>query len=606
MCGIAGLISSDRTREEKVKSAVEMIRHRGPDEMGFFTEGNCGLGMARLSIIDVKEGHQPNFSENRKIVSIFNGEIYNYKSLQSLLRDLGHTLANDSDAEIIPHLYEKYGDDFVLHIQGMFAIAIYDVEKNKLVLARDRLGKKPLWFHNGPNSFAFCSEVKGLFGLGVPREFNPGILHEYLSFGYINSPRSAFHSVYQVKPANLVTFENGKIGERTYWNPDSVPKSTLNSEEVVEQTTSLLRNAVKERLISERPIGVFLSGGIDSSLVAAFAKEEIKDLQTFSIGFEEQDFDESRYARKVANLLGTNHHEEIVRPDPQTLVQSIAKVLDQPFADSSFLPTFILSRFARKSVVVALSGDGGDEVFGGYDRYRFNLNFSTLGMIRSLSHIPLFSRFVDEETRRGKFLRSIREKDSFSRYLRMHELGSPRNVERLLGFGANHQSLTTSFSAEKFDRSDSLKSMQLFDIHNYLPGDLLYKVDLASMANSLEVRSPFLDYRLVEFGLSLPSRYKVSPNQNKIILRRILSQYLPSEFVNRPKKGFGIPRSAWLRNELRDLVESTLLNNDAFVNQHLVKNDVQKIVFSHFNGRDYGATLWALLMLELWAANWLS
>jgi len=605
MCGISGVFSTKQLDEEIVRRSVEVIRHRGPDDIGFARSSNCILGMARLSIIDVVSGKQPNFNESRDVLSVFNGEIYNFKTLQNELRNKGHKLLNESDSEIIPHLYEEYGVDFPKKIQGMFAIALFDEKNEKLILVRDRLGKKPLWYSAEKDYFVFCSEIKGLLEYGVSKEINDAVIPEYLEFGYINAPSSVFKSIEQVKPATVMVWEKNNLSESTYWRPEDVERSGFSWNDTVESAKSLLQESVRDRLISERPLGVFLSGGIDSSLVAALAKKEIGQIQTFSIGFSENEFDESPYARKVAELLGTSHHQETVTPNPEILVQEVAAVLDQPFADSSFLPTYILSKFARQNAVVVLNGDGGDEAFGGYDRYRINRYMSKIFHNFSMPEFLFPTTLFLEETRLSKLLRSVTKNNSFDRYIAMQRISGEKLLSELTLKNRIERKTKSTQDTASFDFDSSIRSMQLYDIKSYLPGDLLYKVDMASMANGLEVRSPFLDYRVIEFGLSLPDKYKVSLKENKLILRNILQEYLPRQIVDRPKKGFGIPRANWLRNELNDLVNDSLNSPGSFIGNYVDRQEVSYIIGEHSKGRDYGATIWALLMLELWAKRWL-
>jgi asparagine synthase (glutamine-hydrolysing) len=359
-------------------------------------------------------------------------------------------------------------------------------------------------------------------------------------------------------------------------------------------------------LVSERPIGIFLSGGIDSSLVTAIAVKELGSVQTFSIGFQDSRFDESGYARSIAKCLGTLHHEKILSPNPLTVVQDIARVLDQPFADSSIVPTFEISKFARENIVVALSGDGGDEAFGGYDRYRINHYLSRLNAALFLNPLAAFGDNFNSESRRGKLLRASRPADPISRYLELQAAVSPRVVEKLTKNRVNLSQYLKTMPESVNVRDSDIRLMQLMDLKSYLPGDLLYKVDIASMANGLEVRSPLLDYRVVEFGLSLPSQFKVNLVSNKLLLRKVLSNFLPEHLFERPKRGFGIPRADWLRQDLKPLVQELLLNKNARINDWVDKKEVRNLVADHMQGRNREASIWALLMLELWAVNWLN
>lgn len=605
MCGIAGTFQVSPEEDSRIQDVVQSISHRGPDEKGYFNSQHGTLGMARLSIIDVTSGHQPNFSENRDVISIFNGEIYNYKELRSVLISKGHTFNNESDSDLIPHLYEEYGDDFVSHIQGMFSIAILVESEKKLVLARDRVGKKPLWFSRRNNGVVFCSELKGLLNFGGSRTFNREILAEYLYLGYTLHPRSPFLGIEQIQPGHIAIFGGKSEKHFRYWSPISEENSEITVEEAESRTTELLTEAVSCRLVSERPIGVFLSGGIDSSLVAAIASQMLPKIKTFTIGFESARFDEAQDARKIAEFLGTDHYELTIKPDPELILGAIAKSLDVPFADSSFLPTFLLSEFASREVVVALSGDGGDETFGGYDRYRFTKQLSRVNPILRSRLLSFLNDFPVGEGRKAKVLRALSSNSLSKAYLELQANLGLREIRALTGSSIGLAELLESLNVEA-SREFLISTLQRFDIEHYLPGDLLYKVDMASMANSLEVRSPFLDYRLVEFGLSLPDRLKVDLFKNKKILKNILSRLVPKEHSMRPKKGFGIPRDEWLRNDLKDLLFDSLQGRDSFVGELLDHQRIETLLSEHMKGKNHGASLWSLLMLELWAENWLN
>lgn len=605
MCGIAGIIAPSHLDSQRISEAVETISHRGPDETGFFRGAKCHLGIARLAIVDVKEGHQPCFSENEDLISVFNGEIYNFRELRELLLKKGHFLPSNSDSELIPHLYEEFGEEFPKKLQGMFAIALYVKSQEKLFLIRDRLGKKPIWFSNQDESLYFCSELKGLFSLGVKKSFDTSILNEYLSNGYVNAPRSPFKNVEQVKPGSIVRFHNGSTTSVSYWRPEDIPEDPISWNDAIEKGEELIKSAVRERLFSERPLGVFLSGGVDSALVAAMAVQELGQLETFSIGFDESEYDESNYAHEISQFLKTKHHSKIVTPNPLLILEEITKMLDLPFADSSIIPSFILSKFAREKVVVALSGDGGDEAFGGYDRYRANHYLSYLNPAIRLNPLKSLSSKLNAESRKGKFLRGLIQSDSYLRYLELQANVPWQTVAKLTKSKFVIDDAVAFLDLSSSRPSSDIRSMQILDLKGYLPGDLLYKVDITSMANGLEVRSPLLDFRVVEFGLSLPEKYKVNPKLNKLLLREILKKYIPEKMINRPKKGFAIPRASWIRGELRPLIMETLVTNHAWLNVHLDQKEISRIVKRHMDGINHDATIWSLLMLELWAQKWL-
>jgi asparagine synthase (glutamine-hydrolysing) len=608
MCGISGIFSDRAIDPRIVETSIESIAHRGPDDKGFFQSQTCILGMCRLAIVDVSSGQQPSFDGNADVVSVFNGEIYNFRELRESLVSRGHQISGSGDSALIPFLYMEYGDQFPKKLQGMFAIAVYDLEKNKLLLARDRLGKKPLWFNSQENTIRFSSEAKGLKALGVPRKLNESVIPEFLQYGYINAPRSAWIGVEQLPPASLLTFEKNNLKIQKYWNPSDVPESSISFVEAREETIRLLQEAVKTRLVSERPIGAFLSGGIDSTIVTALMQRESENaVHTYSIGFSDSKFDESRFASQVAKAIGTIHRERVVEADPLLIVETLSKILDQPFADPSIVPTFLLSKFAREEVVVALSGDGGDEGFGGYERYRAGRFLDLINPL--LAANP--AKFLPGNRIANPRLRKLMKHSSFqslsSRYRGFQSLFQHDDMQSIVDFELLKKSWSDDFLNHwnSIPTKDRIRKMQEMDIRTYLPGDLMYKVDMASMANSLEVRSPFLDYRVVEFGLSLPAKYKIGGGENKHILREIAREFVPARLIDRPKMGFGIPRARWLREDLKHLVHEILLDKQSRSRGWYQFNKVEDLVIRHNRGLNLDSLIWPMLMLELWAKNWL-
>lgn len=608
MCGISGIFSDRPVVLDLVENSIEKISHRGPDESGFFHHQNCVLGMCRLSIIDVSSGQQPSYNQERDVVSVFNGEIYNFRELRQNLISRGHQIKGLGDSALIPFLYQEYGEAFQSKLQGMFAIALFDLRRNRLILVRDRLGKKPLWYSQQGSTFYFSSEVKGLLSLGVKRKLDESVIPEFLSYGYINAPRSAILDVKQLPPATLLVIENGQSNLKQYWNPSDIPEASISFEDAKHETTRLLRDAVKTRLVSERPIGAFLSGGIDSTIVTALMQEESESaVHTYSIGFSDTKFDESRFAKEVAKAIGTIHHQRVVEADPHLIVETLSKVLDQPFADSSIIPTFLLSKFAREEVVVALSGDGGDEGFAGYERYRAGRLLDSINPLLAFNPLRVFptDRFTNPRVR--KLIRHSRFQSLSTRYsgfqslFQLSDLNSILNPELLGKYNSsNFLNLWNSIPT-----SDRVRKMQEMDIRTYLPGDLMYKVDMASMANSLEVRSPFLDYRVVEFGLSLPAKYKIGGGENKHILREIARGLVPPMLIDRPKMGFGIPRAKWLRQDLKGLVQEVLLDERSRSRGWYQFNKVEEILKNHQRGLELDSLIWPMFMLELWAKTWI-
>ena len=608
MCGISGTFSSRLDKDYLVRDSITEIAHRGPDEEGFYTGKNCSLGMCRLSIIDVEHGQQPNFNGQRTIVSVFNGEIYNYKELQQLLVKRGVNPQSTGDSALIPYLYEMFGDRFTELLHGMFAIAIYDIGREKLLLARDRFGEKPLWYSVNQEQLHFSSELKGLFKLGVKKEVATSNIVEYLNFGYINAPRSAYQNVSQVPPASILTFHEGNIEISEYWNTSEVEEISISFPEAVQEVERRLRDSVRARLVSERPIGAFLSGGIDSTLVSALMQQESESrIHTFSIGFLDPKFDESFFAKEVAQVIGTIHHEKIIHPEPEMILNSLGKVLDQPFADSSIIPTYLLSQFAREHLVVALSGDGGDEAFAGYERYRAGSLLDAINPLLVLNPLSLLpaSRFENQKFR--KLLKHSNKTNLLERYRGFQSLLEERDINYLINSEFHRQIDPDYFESTWNDipYKNRVRKMQEMDLQTYLPGDLMFKVDIASMAHSLEVRTPFLDYRVVEFGIALPTKFKIRKGESKHILREIARKYIPSPLIDRPKMGFGIPRGRWLREELKPMVWDILLDETSKNRGWYQQERIRSVLVKHQNGLQLDSVIWPIFMLELWARNWI-
>ena len=608
MCGISGIFSINSIDPKLVPDSIEKISHRGPDETGFFDSQNCVLGMCRLSIIDVSSGQQPSYNQEKTVASVFNGEIYNFGELRERLISRGHRIGGLGDSALIPFLYQEFGDQFPRQIQGMFAIALYDSRKFKLLLARDRIGKKPLLYSWNRETISFSSEVKGLLSLGVKRSINESVIPEFLQYGYVNAPRSAFNDIEQLPPASILVFKDGKRSVDNYWNISDTPELSISFPEAKEEAKRLIRQAVRTRLVSERPIGSFLSGGIDSTIVTALMKEESEgEVNTYSIGFSESKFNESGFARNIANELGTKHHERFIKADPTLIVETLSKVLDQPFADSSIIPTYLLAKFASEDLVVALSGDGGDEAFAGYDRYRAGKMLNAINPLLVLNPLRFLPADRSANQKLRKLIRNSDYQSLENRYRGFQSLFSIRDLHSILNPDLLSQANEDDFSNlwALSSSSDNVRKMQEIDIRTYLPGDLMYKVDMASMANSIEVRSPLLDYRVVEFGISLPSNFKIGTGENKHILREIARDFVPRKMIDRPKKGFGIPQAKWLREDLVGLVKDVLLDEKSRSRGWYQFKKVEELVKLHNSGRQLDNLIWPMLMLELWAKNWI-
>ena len=570
------------------------------------------MGMCRLAIVEIAAGKQPASDAAEKIHIVWNGEIYNYRELRTELQGRGVHCRDSSESEVVINLYLEFGLEFINKLNGMFAIAIHDARDNSLHLIRDRMGKKPLWISQlSDGTLYFASEVRALMLARPDRTLRAEMIAEVMQYGYINSPNSTFNEIHQVPPASVSSWCDGKIRTSIYWAADFETKINISYEEALETTKELIEAAVSRRLISERPLGSFLSGGYDSTVVTAYmAKLMQEKVQTYSIGFHSAQYNEAHHAKQVANFLGTNHHEEILSPDPALLVEKISQVLDQPLADSSIVPTYLLAKFAREKLIVALGGDGGDEVFGGYDRYL------ATPILQGMNPILGFAKFglglVDKKVLgKGRKINrassQLNQKDSLAhRFSSIHSLAQPENLSTLLIPAYNSKVASDRFVNE-FNKGQlsSFDRMIRSDQTSYLPGDLLVKVDIATMANSLELRSPMLDVNVVEWGVSLPRKYKIKGFETKHILKDVARSLVPAELIDRPKMGFGIPRAEWLRTGMKEMVIDTLTDTTATQRGWFNASEVKKVIDIHMAGEDKDNLLWPILILELWARTWL-
>ena len=613
MCGICGGIGPSSPKGELLESQLNSIEHRGPDDRGTYLGPNIGLGMCRLAIVEIDNGKQPASDSKEVIHLVFNGEIYNYRELIEELASQGIQCARRSESEVIIQLYLRYGLEFISKLNGMFAIALFDSRNQSLHLIRDRMGKKPLWYTvKDDTSLIFASEVRAVMLARPDRTLRPEMISEVLQYGYINAPNSAFNEISQVPPATVLSWVAGKITLSKYWEPNFEPKLKISYEEALTETKSRIEKAVARRLISERPLGAFLSGGFDSTIVTAYMSKLMSvKVDTFSIGFTNQAFNEAPFAKEVAKYLGTNHHEEILTPDPALIIEKISSILDQPFADSSIIPTFLLSKFARENVIVALGGDGGDEVFGGYDRY---LGAPLLQVVNPLlplakSLLGLLKSDAMGSSRKVKRAGTqLQRKSSLAhRYSSIQSLVQREALSKLVNPGFLNFSPNDRF-IDHFNSVGSISNydkMIRSDLDYYLPGDLMVKADMASMANSLELRSPLLDVNVVEWGLQLPRKYKIKGFETKHILKDVARSLVPAQLIDRPKMGFGIPRAEWLRTGLKEMTFDLLTDQKAIQRGWFNSDEVKKVLNTHMSGEDMDSTLWPLLMLELWARNWL-
>ena len=597
---------------------TDTLLHRGPDEAGFFVEPHVELGMRRLAIIDVAHGHQPASDESGDIQVILNGEIYNFQELRHRLESLGHSFTSASDTEVIAHAYEQWGQAAITYLNGMFALAIWDRRTNELVLARDRAGKKPLLYAMTPSGvLVFASEARAILRSGWQAAPDFQSLNHVLAFGYVPTDATAFAGIHSLPPAHILTFRDGRILQERYWSLDWRSPASMTVNEAVDGAEDLIRSAVQRRLVSERPLGVFLSGGIDSTVVTAIASElQSTQVSTFTVSFGDPQFNEAHYAERIASTLGTDHHTIQVDPDPHYVETRLPTIFDQPFADSSAVPTSLLAAFASEEIVVALGGDGGDEAFVGYDRYlaapilqRWNLAISAA---QPLSGVLRRAATVIKSRQLQRGVRAFRGYPSLAdRYIALMTLTLASERSELWSSHLPiHDSVDTP--EREFIRlwhempvESDVDRMVALDFATYLPGDLLVKADISTMASSLELRSPLLDMHVLEFAASIPQSIRTHQGTPKFILKEIAGRYVPRELIDRPKMGFGIPRARWLREDLRDMVHDTLLGPTSVQRGWFDQAALRSLVTQHNSGLDRDSVLWPLLMIELWAREWI-
>jgi asparagine synthase (glutamine-hydrolysing) len=621
MCGIVGFVNAnksavDQSILEKMNAA---IIHRGPDQDGFFIKENVGLAMRRLSIIDLASGKQPIHSQDKTKWIVFNGEIYNYQELRENLVEKGFNFYTNSDTEIIVNLYQLYGADCLQHLRGMFAFAIWDETEQSLFIARDRVGKKPVLYSFQPNGdLIFGSEFKAVLQhKNVSREVDYDAIDSYLSYLCVPAPQTAFKSIRKLEPGHWLLWKNGEIKTQRYWQPDFSKKIKISEAEAIEETTRILRESVKLRMISEVPLGAFLSGGVDSSaVVALMAQESSNPVKTFSIGFEEQDFSELKYAKAVAQHVGAEYNEFIVKPNALEILPMLVEHYGEPYADSSAIPTYYVSKETRKFVTVALNGDGGDESFAGYERHlamriaeKYHKFPSVLRKVLIEKPISLFptSELKKSRVRDAKRFLQAASLPKTERYFHWmstfnREAKAEIYTKEFTNTVANNHA--SKFLDEWFAKSNGngiLDSTLLTDQMTYLPNDLLPKVDIASMAVSLEARSPFLDHKVIEFAASLPENLKMKGFETKSLLKKVAARLVPKEVIYRRKMGFGVPIGNWFRGEMKDFVKEILLSEKCLKRGIIKPEFIEKYVNEHTeSSKDHTFQIWTLLMLELW------
>ncbi|MBD3308939.1 asparagine synthase (glutamine-hydrolyzing) [candidate division KSB3 bacterium] len=636
MCGIAGVINYYQKRDVSkrlVQKMVSALEHRGPDDIGIYVNSNVGLGIRRLSIIDVEKGHQPISNEDSSVWIVYNGEIYNYKELRAELEKNHHIFKTNSDTEVIIHLYEEMGRNLVTRLNGMFAFALWDTKRQTLLLGRDRVGIKPLFYYIGRDKLSFGSELKALLqDNSVPRELNLQALHDYLSYLYVPAPQTIFQKIKKLPPAHTLEYVDGEVSIQAYWSlpayePESQdsPAGHLDSKTVKRYATEVrdrLQEAVRRRLISDVPLGAFLSGGIDSSaIVALMTQASNSQIKTFSIGFPNAGYyDERKHARKIVNQFNTKHHEFEVEPNALEILPLLIRYFDEPFADSSAIPTYYLSKMARQHVTVCLSGTGGDEIFAGYRRYLLE------NLIRHYQQYPEFLRNLGMSI--SKLLPVSRAsviKEYFlllKRFLACQE-SSPmlRHISMMTCFDedAKQQLYAKRFPHhlveprsriaefyKKTDQHDDLTRTLWADFHTYLPDDLLVKEDRMTMAASLEGRVPFLDHELVEFVASLPSTLKVHKFTTKYIFKEAMRPLLPSGIIDRRKHGFAVPIGEWFKHDLKTYATEVFQDKTTKERGYFNIDVIQALLDEHQQGlEDYSSQLWALLIFELWCREYL-
>ncbi len=597
MCGIAG--TTDGRADEMLRALV----HRGPDSGGAYTDGPVSIGARRLSIIDLAGGDQPIENEDGTLVVVQNGEIYNYPELRRGLERAGHRFRTNCDTEVHLHLYEEHGPEYARLLRGMFAVALWDTRRRRLVLARDRYGIKPLYYRHAGGRLEFASELRAL-----PRgAIDLDALEAFLAFNSIPAPYSIFRETRKLPAGHVLVWQDGDVEVTRYARPRPLPVRHDDEAELVEELRARLRDSVKAHLLADVPVGVLLSGGVDSAVLAALAAQETAEaVHTFTIGFEERSFDERADARRVAERYATNHHELLVKPDPQLLFETLADVFDEPFADSSALPTYLVSQLAADHVKVALSGEGGDELFGGYYTYAADLLAHRFGGLASLArpfveHLPTSTSKASFDYKAKRFVRAAHLpplerhhgwKEIFSAELRAELRGAHSDFDPVDVYRARYDETTGA---------PELARLQDVDFGIYLVDDLLVKTDRASMANSLEARVPFLDGAITNFAFSLPTRHKVRGLSKKVLLRKAAEPLLPREVVHGRKRGFSIPAAAWLRGELEPFARATLSPDTLRRQGFFEPAVVSRLIDDHVNGvEDRSRQLWGLLAFTLW------
>jgi len=620
MCGIAGFTQfNNHFGDNKTLTAMgDAILHRGPDAGGTYLEEHIGLSHRRLSIIDLSEsGNQPLTSHDQQYVIAFNGEIYNFLELREKMASEGYPFKTHTDTEVILALYEKMGTDCLKEINGMFAFAIWDKTTESLFIARDRIGKKPLYYYPIANDVVFASELKAILTLdSIPREIRLDALHDFFAYQYVPDPKTIFKDIFKLEPGHFLTVNANGIKKQQYWDISFKNQTLQTEEEIKHELQDVINRCTRSRMVSDVPLGAFLSGGVDSSgIVATMAKISKTPITTCSIGFDASQFNETEFALKVAEQYQTNHHEFTVHQNVKDNLEQIVRFFDEPFADPSLIPTFFVSQLARQKVTVAIAGDGGDEVFAGYEKYSIDhienrirklfpqlirkVIFPPLAKLTAIFNFRLCKKAttllntLSLDPDMGFYLSNAQITDTL-----WNKMASPETLSIL---GDYHPSTITTGFYQNSDGKDHLSKILYTDMKTYLPGDILVKVDRMSMANSLEVRAPILDYKLIEFATTIPSKYKFKNGEKKHILKEAFKQDLPDDILYRKKMGFSVPLALWLRTEIKDLAEKVIFDSKGGLKEYFNMPYIQELWNQHQNGSDdHSTVIWSMLMFQMW------
>lgn len=623
MCGICGVVSFQPNARPDRSTLLRMnasLQHRGPDDEGYYEDDQVSLAMRRLSIIDLHTGQQPISNELGDIWVMYNGEIYNFQSVRAALEQRGHVFKTQTDTEVIVHAYEEYGDECVTRFNGMFAIALWDARKRRLLLVRDRLGIKPLYYWSGADKLVFGSELKALIlHPDVPRQINLAALDLFLTLEYIPAPRTIYQGVFKLLPGHQLVVENGRVRVTQYWDLPYQPVRQSEAE-CAEILSGLIKESVRLRLISDVPLGAFLSGGIDSSTIVAYMSQSAKEpVRTFSIGFEENTYNELPYAEAVAKQFGTKHHVQVLKSDHSDLAEQLVAQFDEPFADTSVFPIFLVSKLASRQVKVVLSGDGGDELFAGYDTYlaeKLDRYYGRLPRPLRQEVLPKFAGWLPPQPAKKGLINKVKrmvEGGAFdpslqhTRWMMFLNSSEKNSLYRSDLRATLDDHLTTDFYRDYFEKAscfDGLAQQQYVDVKTYLADDILTKVDRMSMAVSIEARVPLLDYHIVEFALNLPAHMKLHGTRTKSILRQAVKNLVPESVLQKPKEGFSIPMKHWLCTSLKpmmlDLLSKASLQKHGYFDHQVVAGWIQE----HLEGRaNHSHRLWALMVFEMWHHN---